>query len=292
MSQAEDAPQPWPGGGELQALGRVIQAASTFEHVLGEAFCALVGSKYAAVLIGGRTSSGLIGDCKALTKAQRELSDPAKDAIVEALNRCVEANNRRNRLVRDMWAFNPGGISHQLRRERAGYDLVSRAVTQAEIDSVADALTTSAVELNRILFDNLGPGRMALEAQLRWEDAVASMSPGERTRLMYRRLAGMLGEMSRLLMRYHQQSWAKWATETAEVVKSDPDEGLRIISRAYGQGELISITLSGEPSDPGPPWLRDSDPNMQLTTIREQAWQLTNFLMEDPSEGESDPSDD
>lgn len=43
----------------------------------------------------------------------------------------------------------------------------------------------------------------------------------------------VIGEMSRLLMRYRQESWANWAAETAEVVKSNPGEGLRIISRMY-----------------------------------------------------------
>jgi hypothetical protein len=65
----------------------------------------------------------------------------------------------------------------------------------------------------------------------------------------------MLGEMSRLLMRYHLESWANWATETAEVVKSDPGEGLMIISSAYDQGDMSSVILGGEPSNPGPPWL-------------------------------------
>jgi hypothetical protein len=279
VSQIEDPQQSWPAAGELRALGRVIQAASTFEHELGQAFCALIGSKYAAVLIGGKTSGQLIEDCRALTKAQRELTEPAKATIIAALNRCSEANAKRNRLVHDMWAFGPGGVSHQLRREKSGYDLVSRAVTLEEISAIANDLTSSAVELNSVLTDNLGPQRSTLEAQLRWEDAVAQMTPEERTNLMQRRLAGMLGEMSRLLARYNQESWAKWAEETAEVIKSNPDQGLTIISHTYSQEDVSSLVLSGEPKDPGPSWLGNQDPNVQLATVRIQIGQLASYLL-------------
>lgn len=292
MSQSEGPQQTWPNADELQALGGVIQAASRFEHALGEAFCALVGSKYAAVLIGGKTSKGLIDDCRALTKAQRELTQPAKTAILEALNHCGEANVKRNRLVHDMWAFGPGGITHQLKRERAGYDLVSRPVPLAEINDTANDLTSASVELHGVLLDNLGPERSGLEAQLRWEDAVEQMSPEERTRLMQRRLAGLLGEMGRLLERYGQDSWAAWAAETAEVVKADPPEGLRIVSSTYDQGEIFSVTLSGEPRDPGPAWLHGQEPNEQLAAIREQVSHLTRFLLALLAAGEAKPSVD
>jgi hypothetical protein len=288
--QAEGPQQSRPVADELQALGRVIQAASRFEHELGQAFCALVGSKYAAVLIGGKTSGQLIEDCRALTKAQHELSESAKTAITTALNHCREANKERNRLVHDMWASGPGGASHQLRRERSGYDLAPRSVTLEEISATVNGLTSSAVELNSALLDNMGPERSTLEAQLRWEDALAQMTPDERTNLMRSRLAGMLGEMSRLLARYRQESWAGWARETAETLKSSPAEGLSVISDAYTRGDISSLVLDGEPSEAGPPWLENQDPNVQLQIVREQIRQLAHHLIGSSERSEADPS--
>ncbi len=103
------------------------------------------------------------------------------------------------------------------------------------------------------------------------------MTQAERIALMQRRLAGMLGEMWRLLARYHQEPWANWVAETAEVLKSDPAEGLRIINSAYSQGEISSLTLSGEPRDPGPAWLKDQDPNAQLQSFASKSgsWRAT-----------------
>lgn len=50
----------------LLALGSVLIAAGALEDLLRDAFCALVGSKFAAVVAGGQGGDWLIGYCKAL----------------------------------------------------------------------------------------------------------------------------------------------------------------------------------------------------------------------------------
>jgi hypothetical protein len=178
-----------------------------------------------------------------------------------------------------MWAFGPGDVSYQLRRERFGYDLQSHPITYAEITTLAQDLISSSVQLRHVLFDILGSERTILESQLRWEDSLAAMTPETKTNLMRHRLAGMLGEMSRLLTRYGEQSWASWATNAAADVKANLNRGLAVISLAYDDDQGISVvTVHGEPQSPDSASLEDKDPNAQLNEIRQQIRQLATHL--------------
>lgn len=278
MTQSTSSQEAWPAPDELQALGSVIRAASQFEHELGVAFCALVGSKYASILVGNKTSSGLIEDCRALAKVQRELDQQAKDAICSALSRCAEANTKRNRLIHNMWASGPEGVSHQLQRQRHGYDISSRPVTKEEIASVARDLTRSSVELNGAIFDSFGPDRATLEVQLRWEDNLARMAPEEKSSLMRRRLIDMLREMESLLERYGETAMAGWCSETAQQVDADRSAGLKEILDSLGHGGFSSLTLDGQPRTPVPRWLKNQDPNAQLIELKDGILQLAHHL--------------
>ena len=69
------------------------------EWVLRSVFCALVGSKYAAVVAGGQSLSWLLENCKALVKANLEMTQEQKDDIQAALATCSAANASRNFVV-------------------------------------------------------------------------------------------------------------------------------------------------------------------------------------------------
>jgi hypothetical protein len=294
MNQPTGTPHTWPDPNELQALGRVVQAASTFEYSLQAAFCGLMGSKYAAVIVGAEQSSSLIEKGKALAKAQREISDSQMNEISAIFEDCAEANRKRNRLIHDVWAFGPDAATQQMRRQRVGYDITTRPITTREIEDVARALTTSAMRLQDVILNALGPERSNLEAQLRWEDHVASMSHQERIDLLWRRLAGMLGDLSRLLSRYGEQSFANWADRTRDNISGSPENVLDAINAAFcDEHGLGSVSLEGDPQGPVPPWLEGQDPNRQLAELLQQIYALSTYLRSQGGDaGGSQPGSD
>jgi hypothetical protein len=83
----------------LLALGTVITVSGAMEDVLRDAFCALVGSKFAAVVAGGQGADWLIGYCRALVEAHVELPEASRNSVKDALQLCRSANERRNQLV-------------------------------------------------------------------------------------------------------------------------------------------------------------------------------------------------
>lgn len=290
MNQPTSTERTWPDSNELQALGRVVQAASIFEHSLQAAFCDLIGSKYAAVIVGAEQSSSLIEKSKALAKAQRELTDAQKDEICAILDNCTDANKKRNRLIHDVWASGPDAATQQMRRQRVGYDITARPVTTEEIEDVARALTASAVRLQDAILNAFGPERFNLEAQLRWEDHVTSMSHQERIGLLWRRLAGMLGELSRLMSRYGEQSFAHWAERTRDSVSTSPEDALDAINVAYDDERgLGSVRLEGDPQGQVPPWLESQDPNLQLAELLKQIRALSSYLQSQRGDARSQP---
>ena len=63
------------------------------ERTLEQAFCALVGSKFAAVVAAGQDVAWLIDYCKALVQAHSELPGEDRQAILDALVACRAAND-------------------------------------------------------------------------------------------------------------------------------------------------------------------------------------------------------
>jgi hypothetical protein len=84
----------------LISLGSVMESSAFMEYTLRNAFCSLVGSKYAAIVAGGQPVSWLIEQCGALTDAHRAMPRQHREAIKAALERCRAANERRNHLTR------------------------------------------------------------------------------------------------------------------------------------------------------------------------------------------------
>src|SRR5215831_3625892 len=70
----------------LIVLGSVTERSAIMEWMLRIAFCALVESKYAAVLAGGRSINDLIHDCHALLKVHPEIPEQKRDALRAALH--------------------------------------------------------------------------------------------------------------------------------------------------------------------------------------------------------------
>jgi hypothetical protein len=109
----------------MVALGAVVMSSATMEGCLREAFCSLVGSKFAAIVAGGQAVAWLIDQCEALTDAHRDLPELTRKAIRDALRNCREANGRRNDLVHGLKAPSEMGLE-TIRSRKNTYVVTSK----------------------------------------------------------------------------------------------------------------------------------------------------------------------
>lgn len=117
----------------LTALGQVIESSVAMESRLRAAFCALVGSKYAAVVAGGQTADWLTEQSKALVDAHHDVGEAGRQAIKAALNRCKAANEQRNILAHSVAVGLRSDPAFQMvRSRRHTYDSDVRPFTLAE----------------------------------------------------------------------------------------------------------------------------------------------------------------
>jgi hypothetical protein len=102
---------------ELRNLGLVTHWSALMAYPLRESFCSLIGSKYAAVVAGGRSTEWLIQNCRAIVKVHREMEPEHRTAILNALTDCERAKSRRNTAVHGMQTANrpSDGMMHTMR---------------------------------------------------------------------------------------------------------------------------------------------------------------------------------
>jgi hypothetical protein len=161
----------------LLGLGRTVRAASQLDHTLRMVFCALMGSKHAAVIAAGQPTGWLFDNCEALVRARKDLAPEHKTKLLALVKEGREAAKDRNRLVHDVWAIGPDG-TFLMQSKRGEYELTTKPWSLEEIEAVERRLYRVAVGLERVVVEALGDKVLALEAQLRWEDYVESLSPG------------------------------------------------------------------------------------------------------------------
>src|SRR5262249_30652644 len=120
-----------------------------------DAFCSLVGSKYAAVVAGGQGAEWLITNCKAIVKVHREISDEDRRAITAALDDCSDANQRRNVLVHGVKAVGrrTDGSFHTLRSRKGTHIQVRKPWTTTETEEAAAAIRDAAASLYDAMYD-------------------------------------------------------------------------------------------------------------------------------------------
>ena len=144
----------------LVALGLVVEWSAGLEEALREAFCALTGSKFAPVVAGGQAASWLIGQCRALADAHKELPEPARKAIREALESCETANKRRNDLVHGILVDHRGYARDEIqthRSRRHTYLPATESWTFAQINEAAIELAHAGFRLEEAIYNALGP---------------------------------------------------------------------------------------------------------------------------------------
>lgn len=151
------------------ALGAVVLEAGYLERVLRAAFCGLIGSKYAVVPAARMQSLGLIEDCRSIAKVHSSIAAPERQALIDALNACEQANAKRNRVIHDTWASRPGDVIVTLQNQRRSHEVKVTARTTHELYELAGEIASSANALRDGLAAALGPGSLSVEDQLRQE---------------------------------------------------------------------------------------------------------------------------
>lgn len=154
----------------LIALGTVIEWSATMERTLRDAFCSLVSSKFAAIVAGGQSAVWLIEQCRALADAHAEFSDADKQAIKDALQRCKEANERRNELVHAIKTASsaPDGSLQTIRSRLRSHSPVITTWTPAEIRNAGAALLRADLGLFGTVQQVVSPEMMVIGDRLGW----------------------------------------------------------------------------------------------------------------------------
>jgi hypothetical protein len=135
------------------ALGAVVEQSARMEWVLRRVFCSLVDSKYAAIIAGGQPMSWLLDNCKALVKANLEMTPEQIAAIQAALTACSAANDNRNVVVHGL--SRPGD-------EPEGLEKV-RSRRQTDVPDISSWSTDSMDEVGYKLVDATGQLLAAVE---------------------------------------------------------------------------------------------------------------------------------
>lgn len=153
----------------MVALGMVVVSSATMEGCLREAFCSLVGSKFAAIVAGGQAVTWLIDQCEALTDAHRELPGASRKAIRDALRHCREANGRRNDLVHGLKAPSEMGLE-TIRSRKNTHVLISKEWGLSEIRTVNQALVVAGSDVRSAVMTAFGPEVVDIGEMLRRVD--------------------------------------------------------------------------------------------------------------------------
>ncbi len=159
------------------ALGSVVEQSARMEWVLRSVFCALVGSKYAAIIAAGQPLTWLLESCKALVRANLEITREQIADIEAALAACSTANERRNVLVHglSMPGDEPDGLEKARSRRRTDVPHISQWTVDT-IDEVgyrlvcATGLLLGAVR-NAMGLEALGIDRALARERERLEQA-------------------------------------------------------------------------------------------------------------------------
>jgi hypothetical protein len=152
------------------ALGRLVHRASTAEASIRRVFCALLDSKYAPVIAGGRMVSDLLQMCTAIVQVHREISDDQRHNLLAKLQACNAANQRRNRFVHDQVATLQGRVLTIRSRRLSHQNSVSWSNFD-EIEQTIKDIERSSGELVFALIESLGKDAWYRTFEMQLEDA-------------------------------------------------------------------------------------------------------------------------
>lgn len=139
----------------LAAIGRVASNWSRFEQTLAMALWRLAGldNRTGTCLTAQIPNSARMLDALIALARLRQTSDAAVKKLNKFTERTLGLQEQRNRIVHDMWTFDPGLISRwPLQAKRAVTDQHVE-VTTAEVEEAAAAIAQQEMALIRLLGD-------------------------------------------------------------------------------------------------------------------------------------------
>ncbi len=151
------------------ALGGIVLEAACLERVLRASFAALTGSKYTAAIDGRMMAHALIEDCHHIAKVHTEIAEPARAALLEALDACDAANRKRNRVIHDAWAYRASNVMITLQSQRESQDVTAVAMTFGELTELTAQITAATAALAAAVTSALGADSMRIEDRLQLE---------------------------------------------------------------------------------------------------------------------------
>jgi len=161
----------------LIALGAVVRTASRLEDALRSLFCALEGTKYAAITAAGQSAGWLLDTCAAILSRRADVTEAQREQLRGLLADARAAMERRNRYVHDVWVFDPGADQLLKRSHRKATSGTFQSVTLEEMVTTARKLFDCCFDFSQWVLVVLGPESVAYDAQLGWEEHLASLSP-------------------------------------------------------------------------------------------------------------------
>ena len=153
-----------------EGQGRVVCASSMADVTVRRAFCGLLGSKYAAVIAGGRMMSDLIQMSTAIVKVHREMSESDRVEVLNALRDCSTANEPRNRFIHDQLAYLDDRVI-QVRSQRLRYDDQLSFASIDDIRNAAESITQASGRLVGKIVGALGDEAWYRTFEMQFEDA-------------------------------------------------------------------------------------------------------------------------
>lgn len=159
--------QDYPSVPQYFALGAVVEQSARMEWVLRGVFCSLVGSKYAAIVAGGQSMSWLLDNCKALVKANLEMTLEQIAAIQAALAACSAANDNRNVVVHGLSrpGDEPDGLEKVRSRRQTDVPHISSWTTES-LDEVGYQLVNATDQLLAAVENAIGLEVMGMDRVL------------------------------------------------------------------------------------------------------------------------------
>jgi len=157
----------------LQNLGRVVDSGKKLDKALRNAFCSIIGNKYAAVLADGASAKWLIANCRAVLVRHRGITGEHRANILLALDTCDAANARRGELVHGITTASAAADGEPGRSHCSpgcAPDSETQIWPAERILEVADEISAADTRLLCAMRNAVSPELMAIGEALAWEE--------------------------------------------------------------------------------------------------------------------------
>jgi hypothetical protein len=155
----------------LKNLGLVVDNGGALERTLRDAFCSIIGNKYAAVVAAAQPAEWLLANCRRVLAAHHEITGEHRANILAALDACEDANHSRHELITGTRTASaaPDGHVRTTRTCKTGCETDGEASLPEDIRKVAHALSDADNKLFCAMQQAVSPEVMVIGQLLAWQ---------------------------------------------------------------------------------------------------------------------------